>query len=405
MERQNFDFDNVVDRWGTASYKWDVAENELPMWVADMDFQTAPCVREALERRVAHGVFGYNVVPEEWYEAYQGWWERRHGWKIERDWLIFCTGVVPALSSIVRKMTTVGENVLIQTPVYNIFFNSIVNNGRNVKQCPLTYRGGFAASEEYGIDFAALEEELSNPQTTMMILCNPHNPVGKIWDRETLARIGELCAKHHVLVVSDEIHCDVTDPGKEYVPFASVSEVCRDNSITCIAPTKAFNLAGMQTAAVVVPNPVLRHKVNRGLNTDEVAEPNSFATCVAVAAFTEGGPWLDALREYLYENKQAVREFLEEHLPKVHLVPSEATYLLWLDCRKYSMDSVELAGFIRRETGLYVSDGAEYGKAGEPFLRLNVACPRERLKEGLKRLKEGLEKHEALAQAGLAGRS
>ena len=400
MERQNFDFDKEIDRRGTASYKWDVAENELPMWVADMDFQTAPCVREALARRVEHGVFGYNIVPEEWYGTYQSWWSRRHGWEIEKDWLIFCTGVVPALSSIVRKMTTVGENVLIQTPVYNIFFNSIVNNGRNVKQCPLKYCGGKtdgaqgAEQEDYSIDFEALEAELSNPQTTMMILCNPHNPVGKIWDRETLARIGELCAEHHVLVVSDEIHCDITDPGKEYVPFASVSEICRNNSITCIAPTKAFNLAGMQTAAVVVPNPVLRHKVNRGLNTDEVAEPNSFAACVAVAAFTEGGPWLDALREYLYENKQAVREFVKENLPKVHLVPSEATYLLWLDCREYSADSVELTGFLRRETGLYVSDGAEYGEAGEPFLRLNIACPRARLQEGMKRLKEGLEAYE-----------
>lgn len=384
---EEFDFDKVVNRRGTGSYKWDIAEGELPMWVADMDFETAPCVRKALEERVSHGVFGYNIVPQEWYEAYQGWWERRHHFRMEKNWLIFCTGVVPALSSIVRKMTTVGENVLILTPVYNIFFNSIVNNGRNVVQCPLKYQRETA----YEIDFEGLEEALSDPQTTLLIFCNPHNPVGRIWSREELSRVGELCAKYHVLVVSDEIHCDITDPGKEYVPFASVSEICRDNSITCIAPTKAFNIAGMQTAAVMVPNPVLRHQVWRGLNTDEVAEPNSFAVPVTVAAFTEGGPWLDALRGYLYENKRLARDFVEEHLPKAHLVPSEATYLLWLDISAYTSDSVKLAEFIRRQTGLFVSDGAEYGKAGEAFLRINIACPRALVQDGLGRLKRGLE--------------
>ena len=387
--RTIFDFDASVDRRGTGSLKWDVKEGELPMWVADMDFKTAPSVLEAMQNRLCHGVFGYGIIPDEWYEAYQLWWKKRHHFQMEKDWLIFCTGVVPALSSIVRKMTTVGENVLIQTPVYNIFFNSIVNNGRNVQQCPLTYRDG-----RYDIDFEKLEEMLSNPQTSMMILCNPHNPVGRIWSREELGRIGMLCAKHHVLVVSDEIHCDITDPGKEYILFASVSEECRNNSITCIAPTKAFNIAGMQTAAVSVPDPVLRHRVNRGLNTDEVAEPNAFAVPAAVGAFTGGEEWLDALREYLYENKQLVRTFLKENLPKVRLTDSEATYLLWMDCREYSGDSVELADFLRRTTGLYVSDGAEYGKTGEPFLRLNIACPRERVKEGLCRLKAGLEQYE-----------
>lgn len=386
-----FDFDTPVDRRGTMSYKWDVEEGELPMWVADMDFQTAPSIRKALEKRVAHGVFGYNTVPDEWYEAYQNWWERRHHISFEKDSLIFCTGVVPALSSIVRKMTTVGENVLIQSPVYNIFFNSIVNNGRNVQQCPLRYQNG-----EYDIDFEQLEEALSNPQTSMMILCNPHNPVGKIWDRETLAKIGDLCAKHHVLVVSDEIHCDITDPDAEYVPFAGVNEICRNNSITCIAPTKTFNIAGLQTAAVMVPNPVLRHKVWRGLNTDEVAEPNSFAIGAATAAFEGGEPWLKELLEYIYENKQIVKRYLQENLPDLHLVPSQATYLLWIDCRKYSMDSVELTGFIRKQTGLYVSDGAEYGRTGEPFMRLNIACPRERLMDGLQRLKAGLEAYKNL---------
>lgn len=402
---EGYDFDKCIDRRGTGSYKWDVPDGELPMWVADMDFQTAPCVREAIEQRAAHGIFGYNVVTDEWYDAYQNWWETRHHFRIEKDWLIFCTGVVPAISSIVRKMTTVGENVLILTPVYNIFFNSIVNNGRNVVQCPLRYQsrhdegeilsGDPSASEdargqEYDIDFEALETALSDPQTSLLIFCNPHNPVGRIWTKEELARVGELCKKHGVLVVSDEIHCDLTDPGKEYVPFASASETCREISITCIAPTKAFNLAGMQTAAVFAADPAIRHKVWRGLNTDEVAEPNTFAVPVTIAAFREGAPWLDALREYLYENKQVARQFLAERLPKVHLVPSEATYLLWLDCSAYTKDSVFLAEFLRKETGLFVSEGAEYGRTGEPFLRLNIACPRERLEDGLKRMEEGI---------------
>ena len=381
----NYDFDAVVDRRNTGSLKWDVSEHELPMWVADMDFPTAPAIRAALERRVAHGVFGYSIVPDEWADAYTGWWRERHKFQMERDWLIFCTGVVPAISSVVRKLTTAGENVLIQTPVYNIFFNSIVNNGRNVLESPLVYENG-----EYSIDFERLEKDLANPQTSLMILCNPHNPVGKIWDRDTLARVGELCWKHRVTVLSDEIHCDLTDPGKEYVPFASVSEHCRENSVTCIAPTKCFNIAGLQTAAVSVPNPFLRHKVWRGLNTDEVAEGNVFAVDAAVAAFTEGGPWLDELREYIFANKQAVKEFLEKELPQLYLVPSEATYLLWLDCGKLTKDARQLADIIREKTGLYLSEGGQYGKTGERFLRMNIACPRSRLLDGLERLRAGV---------------
>ena len=379
------DFDAVVDRRNTGSLKWDVAEHELPMWVADMDFRTAPAIRAALERRVAHGVFGYSVVPDEWADAYIDWWRERHHFQMERDWLIFCTGVVPAISSVVRKLTTPGENVLIQTPVYNIFFNSIVNNGRSVLESPLAYENG-----EYSIDFERLERDLADPQTSLMILCNPHNPVGKIWDRDTLARIGELCRRHHVVVLSDEIHCDLTDPGREYVPFASASEHCRENSVTCVAPTKCFNIAGLQTAAVSVPDPFLRHRVWRGLNTDEVAEGNVFAVDAAVAAFREGGPWLDELREYIFSNKQAVKEFLERELPLIRLVPSEATYLLWLDCGALTQDARRLADAIREKTGLYLSEGGQYGKTGERFLRLNIACPRSRLRDGLERLKAGI---------------
>ena len=369
-----YNFDEMVDRRGSYSYKWDVADNELPMWVADMDFRVAPEIREAIEERVKQDVFGYGMIPDSWQEAYASWWRRRHGYEMDKEALIFTTGVVPAISTTVRKITEPAEKVLIQTPVYNIFFNSIFNNGRYILESPLVYKEG-----QYSIDWEDLEAKLSDPQTTLMILCNPHNPVGKIWDRDTLERIGQLCYKHGVVVLSDEIHCDITDPGREYIPFASVSDHCRDNSITCIAPTKAFNLAGFQTAAVYVPNPKLRHKVWRALNTDEVAEPNAFAIQVAEAAFNKGQAWLD-------------EKFIRDNNLRLWLVQSEATYLLWIDCSQYDKDSERLASFIRKETGLYLSEGSQYGESGRSFLRLNIACPRERLMDGLNRLKRGLDK-------------
>ncbi len=379
-----YEFDKVTDRSGTNSYKWDIGADELPMWVADMDFRTAPEITEAIVRRAEHGVFGYSTVPDEWYDAYVNWWKNRHGVEYKRDDLIFCTGVIPIISSCVRKLTTPAENVLIMTPVYNIFYNCIRNNGRNVRELPLDYDG-----REYRVDFDRLEKELSDPQTTMMLLCNPHNPIGKIWDRKTLAGIGELAYDNGVTVISDEIHCDVTDPGREYVPFASVSEKCRDNCVVCISPTKAFNLAGLQTAAAVVPDKKLRHKVWRALNTDEVAEPNAFAVQAAVAAFERGGEWLDELRQYLYENKLLAREIIERELPQIKLVPSDATYLLWLDCTSLGMTSRELWEHIRRSAGLYLSDGSVYGSP-EGFLRMNIACPRSTVRDGLERLKKAV---------------
>lgn len=415
-----YDFDTQVDRRNTNSLKWDVAEHELPMWVADMDFPAAPEIQEAILRRASHGIFGYSTIPDEWYQAYMGWWENRHGLRMQKDWLVFCTGVVPAISSVVRKLTTPAEKVLIQTPVYNIFFNSILNNGRLVLENNLTYRDG-----AYEMDFVDLEEKLSDPQTTLMILCNPHNPIGKIWDRDCLERVGELCWRHHVTVISDEIHCDLTDPGTAYVPFASVSEKCRVNSITCIAPTKAFNLAGLQTAAVVVPDPTLRHKVWRALNTDEVAEPNAFAVDAAIAAFTKGAAWLDELRQYILGNKNIVASFLGREVPQARLVPSQATYLLWIDCTglagkacadvkgianadadahvdadastnadAHANDDAStkgIASFLREKTGLYLSDGAQYGRCGEGFLRWNIACPRSTLADGLERFWDGIQ--------------
>lgn len=380
-----YDFDTVADRRNTNSYKWDVGENELPMWVADMDFRTAPEITKALALRTEHGIFGYSDVTDEWYDAYINWWDRRHHIKFEKEQIFFSTGVIPTISSCVRKLTAPAEKVIIMTPVYNIFYNCILNNGRNVYECPLVYSSG-----EYSIDWDALENAMSDPQTSLMLLCNPHNPVGRIWDRETLARLGEMAYDNGVTVVSDEIHCDITDPGCEYVPFASVSEKCAQNSVICIAPTKAFNIAGLQTSAVVSLNPRLRHKVWRQLNTDECGEPNAFAVQAAVAAFTKGGEWLDELRSYIYENKNTVRKFLEENIPGIKLLPSDATYLLWLDCSAFTDNSKKFAEDIRKASGLYLSHGMQFGN-GDSFLRMNIACPRSVLSDGLERLGKAIK--------------
>lgn len=380
-----YNFDEVTNRRNTNSLKWNVAENELPMWVADMDFETAPEVMKAIAERAGHGCYGYTEVSDEWYDAYINWWDRRHNFVMKKEWLMFCTGVVPAISSIVRKVTTPAEKVLIMTPVYNIFFNSIINNGREVLECPLK----FDTNMEYSIDLDDLEKKLSDPQTTLMILCNPHNPIGKIWDKDTLQRIGEMCYRHNVIVLSDEIHCDLTDPDMSYIPFASMSDICRDNSITCIAPTKTFNIAGLQTSAISVPNGALRHKVWRGINTDEVAEPNVFAAEAAVAAFNNGEKWLDELRKYILENKQYVNQYVDKEIPGIHVIASEATYLLWIYCGE-NINSVEMCRYIRKKTGLYVSAGKQFSGNGDSFLRMNIACPRSVLEDGMRRLNEGI---------------
>ena len=381
-----YDFDKVIDRRGTCSEKWDVTENELPMWVADMDFEAAPEIVSALQKRLDAKVYGYSYVPDEWYEAYISWWKRRHGFEIDRQWLVFVSGVIPAISSIIRKLSTPAEKVLVQTPVYNIFFNSIINNGRQVLESPLDLIDG-----RYEINFERLEKDLSDPQTSLMVLCNPQNPGGRIWTRDELIRIADLCAKYDVRVISDEIHCDIVPPGTQYVPFASVSETARDISVTCISPSKAFNIAGLHSAAVYAANKKIRHMVWRGLNTDEVAEPNVFAVTAAVAAFNEGEDWLNSLNEYISENKKIATEYIASNIGTMSVVEGPATYLLWIDIRNLPEQGKGFAGFLREKTGLFLSDGEIYGGAGKGFLRMNLACPKALLNDGLGRLKAGTE--------------
>lgn len=380
---KSYNFDNPPSRRGSLCYKWDCGPKELPMWIADMDFEAAPEIRAALQKRLDHGIFGYDDMGEAWYEAYISWWRERHGLVMEKENLIFSAGVVASLSSLVRKLTTPNENVVIQTPVYNIFFNSILNNGCRVLESPLTYDG-----KEWAMDFADLEAKLADPQTSLMILCNPHNPVGRIWTRQELARVGALCQKHHVTLISDEIHCDLTAPGVGYVPFASVDEVCRAVSVTLIAPTKTFNLAGLHSSALYAADPVLRHKAWRALNTDEVAEPNSFAAPAAIAAFTQAGDWLDQARAYIWANKALAKEFCDRELPGVQVPVSQATYLEWVDVSALTDDVQDFTARLRARTGLWVTPGTVYGAAGQGFFRWNLACPRSTVEDALGRLKE-----------------
>ncbi len=377
----DFDFD-AVDRTHINSVKWDVAPGELPMWVADMDFATAPAVIDAVKQRMENPTYGYSFIPEEYNQAVSSWWKRRHDHDIDPHNIIFATGVIPAVSSAVRSLTNPAEKVVIQSPVYNIFYNSIINNGRRITDAPLTYTNG-----EYSMDFEALEKAFSDPLATMMILCNPHNPVGKAWSRNDLARVGELADKYHITVVSDEIHCDIMDPAVTHIPFASADPACRRVAVTCCSPSKAFNLAGLHSAYVMIDEPWIRHRVERGLNTDEVAEPNVVACQSTIAAYSQdGAQWLDALNGYIQGNKDHAAAALSDALPGLHIPRSEATYLMWIDCSAYTDDAEKLQGYVRQETGLYVSSGHVYGEAGRTFLRMNLGTSRSLVEDGVQRL-------------------
>ncbi len=381
-----YDFDTIYDRRNTDSMKWTVGENELPMWVADMDFKVAPEIREALNKRLEHGIFGYSCPSETWSNAYIQWWKKEHDLTIDPEWLKYTIGVVPAVGAAIRKLSTPAEKVLLMTPVYNHFFYSVEDNGRVIKNSPLDYD---AEKSVYAINWSRLENDLADPQTTLMILCNPQNPTGNLWSRETLARIGELALKHHVIVLADEIHCDVTDPGKSYVPFASVSETCRNNCVMFMSPTKCFNIAGLKTSAVCVPNPALRNKMWAALKADELSGVNFLALDAAIVAFEQGKAWLEEAKAYIYQNKLTLIDFIKSNIPSLRVVSSEATYLLWIDCHGLSGDPCRFASYLREKTGLFVSDGKHFGDGN--FFRINIACPRATLLDGLNRLKRGVE--------------
>lgn len=383
-----YDFDLIVNRRGSGSMKWDAISEDgvIPMWVGDMDFPTLPAITEALRHRVAHGVFGYSQVADSYYEAVINWFARRHDWNVSRDWIIYTSGVVPAVSCAIRALTLPGEKVLVQTPAYHCFFSSIRNCGCEILDNPLRRRG-----DTYEVDFEDFERKCADEKTTVFLLCNPHNPVGRVWTPWELTRMQEICLRHGVTVVSDEIHCELTMPGFHYTPMASISERACLNTITCCAPTKAFNLAGLQIANVICANTKLRRKVDRAINIHEVCDVNVFGPLALQAAYDEGEEWLDQLRQYLYDNYQTLCQYLGERLPQVGITKLEATYFVWLDISALGITSTRAFEVLLHKGKVLVSNGVEFGAlSGEGFLRVNIGCPRATMMEGLRRIADTL---------------
>lgn len=377
MKRYNFD--QIVDRKGTDSYKWDVQDNELPMWVADMDFAVLPEVVTAIKERLEIPAFGYCGVPKEYYEAYCSWWKRNHHVDLTIDDMTFSSGVVASIDSIFKHIVPKGSGVIIQTPVYHVFEHCIKNNGLKTINNQLLYDG-----RNYHIDFDNLEQLMKDENNKLFLLCNPHNPVGRIWSEEELKKIVSLCEKYDVLLLSDEIHCDIAEPGYEYNSILKYS----DKAIALFAPSKVFNLASLHCSCVVSKDHDLLKRIEEGLGQDDLGEPNYFGPYGSIAAFNHGDEWVKEMNEYVFYNKRYINDFLQRELPKLHLVDNKATYLLWLDISAYTNDSEEFAKRLREETGLFVSNGKQFGKGGETFLRINIATSLDNVKDACNRLKK-----------------
>ena len=380
-----YDFDELTERRGSGSVKWDECPSDdvIPLWVADMDFRAAPAIQEALRRRLEHGVFGYALVGDDYYEAIISWFQRRHQWTICREEILYTTGVVPAMSVAIKALTMPGERVLILSPDYNCFFSSIRNNGCEVLECALR----FTRNNRFEVDWADFEAKCADEKTTVFLLCNPHNPTGRVWTKAELQQMNDICLKHHVKVVSDEIHCELIMPGCRFQPFAAVSEQCRQNSVTLNSPSKSFNIAGLQIANIICPQPEWRRRIDRAININEVCDVNPFGPVALIAAYNESEAWLDELCAYLWGNYQALCEFAADHLPKWHITPMEGTYLPWVDITATGMTSQQYADTLLNNAKVWVNPGTMYGpQSGEGYIRLNIACPRSRLLEALQRI-------------------
>lgn len=385
-----YDFSRPTERRGTDSYKWDSAPEAdiIPLWVADMDFETFPAITEALQRRVAHGIFGYTRVPEAYYEAVCNWFGKRHGWHINREDIIYTSGVVPAVSAVIKALTLPGDQIIVQGPVYNCFFSSIRNNGCEMVSNSLIYN-----KEElrYEIDFDDLERKLAHERARLMLLCNPHNPGGRVWTRDELTRVAELCRKYGVRVVSDEIHCELTLYDNEYVPFGSLPDELSHGSITCCSPSKAFNTAGLQIANIVCRDAEVRNRIDRAININEVCDVNPFGVIALQAAYSdEGYEWLTQLRAYISSNYDLLRERFARELPKCKVMRMEGTYLAWIDCSELHISSDEIEEMLMHENKVWVNAGSMYGTEGAAFIRINMACTSELLNEGITRIVNGL---------------
>ena len=384
-----YDFDEIIPRRGTNSVKWDIAKEDgvIPMWVADMDFQAAPCIRQALKERMDHGVFGYTLVPNSYYESIISWFDRRHQWKIDRNWILYTSGVVPAISAIIKALTEPGDKVLVQTPVYNCFFSSIRNNGCTTAENALVRKGN-----SYEIDFDDFERQAADEKTKVFLLCNPHNPAGRVWTPDELNRMNDICLKHGVRVIADEIHCELVMPGYKFTPFAAVSKACQDNCITTNSPTKSFNIAGLQIANIITNNDTIKQKIDRAININEVCDVNPFGVIALQAAYNEGESWIDQLNLYLWENYKVLKDFFQEYLPKLKVLKLEGTYLVWIDISATGLKADELTNELLQQGKVMVNSGTLYGKTtGADYLRLNIAMPRSLMLEALQRIAQVLQ--------------
>ena len=383
-----YNFDEIIPRRNTNSVKWDEAAQDdiIPLWVADMDFRVLPQITEALRQRVDHGVFGYTHVPDSYYESVIRWFKDRHGLQgVKQSDIIYTSGVVPAISAIVRGLTLPGDKVLVQTPVYNCFFSSIRNQGCLVEENHLVYK-----NNTYVVDWDDFERKCADSRVRIFLLCNPHNPAGRVWKKEELQRMGEICQKHDVFVISDEIHCELVMPGNEYTPFASLSDDFLKNSATCVAPTKAFNIAGLQIANIIVKDRNKRERIDRAINIHEVCDVNPFGVIATEAAYTEeGAEWLRQLNTYLFANYRFLCDFFSKHFPSLEVVKLEGTYLVWVDCSSLGKSSTEIVNNLYRH-GVWMNDGVMYGENQGAFIRINIACPRKILEEGLLRMEKAL---------------
>lgn len=392
-----YNFDKVIDRFHTASVKWDEQEklfgqkDLLPLWVADMDFQLPAPVLEAMRARVDHGIFGYTERPESYYEAVIGWMQRRHGWQIQKEWICYCPGVVPALSYLVQSFTKPGEKVMIQPPVYPPFSGVVTANGREVVENPLKYEDG-----RLTMDFDDMRSKM-DPDVKLFILCNPHNPGGRVWTREELTELGNICMENNVMVISDEIHGDLVLKGHTHIPFASISDEFAQHSIVCTAPSKTFNMAGLQTSNIIIANEEWRNAFQHTLNILSLRLTNTFGVVATESAYRYGDEWLDQLLEYLQGNLAFLTSFIESRIPKIKVVQPEATYLVWLDCRELGLDEKSLQRFLLTQAKVAVNQGYTFGQGGEQFIRLNIACPRSILEEGLKRIEQAVNSLQSVA--------
>lgn len=374
-------FDIAPDRRGSGSYKWDSAQDVLPLWVADMDFHTAPCIVAALHKRVDHGVFGYTLVDRDYYEAMYRWFIERHSYDFSDRPIIYTSGVVPAISAIIKALARPGEGVIVQTPVYNCFFSSIRNNGCQIVESKLRRVDLSKQEFTYEMDFDDLLSKAADPNNKLLLLCNPHNPAGRIWTGEELRKVAEICHENGVTVISDEIHCELTMPGREYTPYGTIDP----SAIICLSPSKAFNTAGLQIANIVCPNQPTRDAIDRAININEVCDVNPFGVVALKAAYSkDGAEWLDALRRYLFDNYLFTREYLAQHLPDCPIAKLEATYLPWVDISALKIPSEQLEEELKEKAKVWVNCGEMYGADG--YIRINIACPRYRLAEGLRRI-------------------